>query len=220
MLIARVSGVALVVLLSLAMACSSQPQQHTTPQSQPTKQIPTAIPTVAICDTEGATSDLEKISASLGYAFSPAFIPGGFVHSGSSLDRRRRANLVYRKGQGIMLIAYPIEFFKEGSPTMLEIGLIQPADAISEVSIGGRNANVMRGGWSEETILAGPGIDPSNARWDYQRSLTLYFNCETDESQMVGVAIQSIPGASGELIPQSDLINVASSMLRNLVSPR
>ncbi|MDA0770282.1 MAG: hypothetical protein BZY79_01445 [SAR202 cluster bacterium Casp-Chloro-G4] len=206
---ARWVVIALIGLISIFVACSPEPQP------QPTKQVETTKPTNAACNTELELHDLKSISASLGYAFEPTFIPEGFEHSSASLDRRQRANLVYRNGQGIMLIAYPVTFYKQGSPTMVELRLLQPADAISEVNIGGSVGNVMRGSWSERTILAGPGINPADAMWDYLRSLTIYFDCETDQSEVVGVAIQSIPGDTGDLISEADLIQVASSMLRD-----
>ncbi|MCH8869012.1 MAG: hypothetical protein IIC23_03420 [Chloroflexi bacterium] len=210
----------LVTLLFVAVACSPQPQPQTRTQTQATRLVETAEPIVASCETDQEPRDLESISASLGYAFEPTYVPDGFRHSGSSLDRRRRANLVYSNGQATMLIAYPVQFFREGSPTMVDLGLIQPADAVSDVSIGERGGHMLRGGWSELTILAGPGISPADARWDYQRSVTLFFDCETAESEVVGVAVQSIPGGTGDLISDADLIKVASSMLRARSSTR
>ena len=206
MAIIRKSALSLMALSAVMAACSSQPPRKPPQEPEPARSILTS------CETEAESPDLERISTSLGYAFSPRFIPDGFEHSSSTIDRRRRANLVYQDGQGILLIAYPVEFFMRGSPTMVELGLIQPADAISDVSVSGRGAHVMRGGWSENTILAGPGINPADARWDYERSLTLYFDCETEESQVVGVAVQSIPDAAGDLISEADLIQVASSI--------
>ena len=113
-----------------------------------------------------------------------------------------------------MLIAYPVTFEPQGSPTMVDLGLIQPENAITEVSIDTLPGHLMRGGWSEQTILAGPGIDPSLAKWDYGRSITLFFNCDSARSEEVGIAIQSIPDKAGNLISQSDLVQVATSMLR------
>jgi len=97
---------------------------------------------------------------------------------------------------------------------MVELGLIQPEDAVTEVSIDTIPGHLMRGGWSEQTILAGPGIDSSLAKWDYERSMTLFFNCDTAESEEVGIAIQAIPDGAGNLISQSDLVEVATSMFR------
>ena len=202
----------LVILLLMAGACS--------PRQQPIEQDETAVPSAVACNTAGDLRGLESISARLGYALEPTFIPAGFEHVGSSLDRRQRANLTYSDGQGVMLIAYPVTFYKEGSPTMAQLGLIQPADATRGVNVSSHGGQLMRGGWSEQTILAGPGIDPKDATWDYLRSLTLFFDCGTDKSEVVGVAIQSIPGDASDLISEVDLIRVAASMMRTQSSPQ
>ena len=209
MLINRACLIALVGILLMAAACSSQasPEPQSTENTVPTTEAPVT------CDPEQESLDLQKISSALSYAFEPTFIPAGFEYSSSTLDRRRRANLVYRGGQQIMLIAYPVTFEPQGSPTMVKLGLIQPEDAITEVSINTIPGHVMSGGWSEQTILAGPGIDPSLAKWDYERSMTLFFDCDSAESEEVGIAIQSIPDGAGNLISQSDLVQVATSML-------
>lgn len=96
---------------------------------------------------------------------------------------------------------------------MVELGLKNAADAVSEVKVGDIAGHIMRGGWSDETILAGPGIDPANARWDYERSLTVYFSCQGADSESIGVAVQYIPGGQGVLVSPSDLTEMAKSML-------
>ena len=207
---ARLLTLALLGILLMAAACSSQVPQ----EPQPTENAVPTTEVVVTCDPEQESLDLQKISSALGYAFEPTFIPAGFEFSSSSIDRRQRANLVYRGGQQIMLIAYPITFEPQGSPTMIQLGMIQPEDAITEISISTVPGHVMRGGWSERTILAGPGIDPSLAKWDYDRSMTLFFNCDYTESEEVGIAIQSIPDGEGNLISQPDLVQVATSMFR------
>ncbi len=208
---ARFLTLALFGILLMAMACSSQVPQ----EPQPTEIAVPTIVALVTCDPEQESLDLQKISSALGYVFEPTFVPAGFEFSSSSLDQRQRANLVYRGGQQIMLIAYPVAFEPKGSPTMIQLGMIQPEDAIIEVSINTVSGHVIRGGWSEQTILAGPGLDSSLAVWDYERSLTLFFNCDsTESSEEVGIAIQSIPDAAGNLISQPDLVQVATSMFR------
>ena len=150
-------------------------------------QVETTTSTVPSCKAEQEPGNLESISTSLGYAISPTFLPEGFELSSSSLDTQHRASLVYRDGQGTMLIAYPVVFDRQQNPTMVELGLLRPADAISDVSVSGRDGHVTRGGWSDQTSLAGPGIIPTDALWDYQRPVNPFFDCGDDHSGVVGV---------------------------------
>ena len=139
--------VPLLALLLLAAACAAQPQVATPSDAEP-MDTPEVSKLAAVCNADQSHDDMETVLSSLGYVISPSYSPEGFDYSSSSVDRRGRANLVYRKESGIMLIAYPVTFQSQGSPTMIELGLIQPADAVSEVSIAGHVGHLLQGRWS------------------------------------------------------------------------
>ena len=96
---------------------------------------------------------------------------------------------------------------------MKEIGLIRPADALASVQINGQDAHLMRGSWSDDTIRQGPSINPANAEWDYEKSLTLFFDYALSQSDHVGVAVQALVRPS-EWTTTDQMITIAESMAR------
>ena len=107
-------------------------------------------------------------------------------------------------------MAYPVEFGPEDNELMQGMGLIRPSEAIDEAQVGGETAYFMRGGWSDATIVAGPGIDPADAEWVYEKSLGLFFDCATPTGKIVRVAIQARPGPV-TWISDEEMIGIAES---------
>ncbi len=164
----------------------------------------------ATCADRSDLTEFGPISNRLGYVLAPAKLPEGFgnarVGFGGgmaqiSYDRARRQQII---------VVYPVDFGPEDTEVMQGIGLIRPTDAIDQAQVGGETAYFMRGGWSEATIMAGPGIDPANAEGSYEKSLGLFFDCATPAGTTVRVAIQARPGPV-TWISDEEMIGIAES---------
>ena len=155
-------------------------------------------------------TEFGQITSRLGYALSPGTLPEGFerarvVFSGGI------AQISYEKtSRQLLVVAYPLDFVPDEDQSMQGIGLVRPKDAIDEARVGDGTAYFMRGGWSDATIMAGPGIDPANAEWDYEKSLGLFFDCVTPAGPTVTVAIQARPGPI-TWITDEEMIAIAES---------
>ena len=174
---------------------------------------PTPAPLPKTPPPEGDTTPvLDPVIEKLGYALAPEYLPDGF-RAATVFMTGDRASVGYGDTQDRLLVVYPIAFSPEDTPTMREIGLIRPADALTEVEVNGRTAYLVRGGWSAETIMQGPGIDPDNAEWDYDMSLTLFFDYELSEDSEVGVALQAVAKPS-EWTTDAEMVRIAESIVR------
>ena len=155
-------------------------------------------------------TEFGRITSRLGYALAPDRLPEGFENARVGFSGGI-AQISYDKGgRQLIIVAYPVDFGPEDTQLMQGIGLIRPSDAIDEAQVGGETAYFMRGGWSEATIIAGPGIDPANAEWDYEKSLGLFFDCATPAGTTVRVAIQARPGPV-TWISDEEMIGIAES---------
>lgn len=164
----------------------------------------------AIEDTPRLASVVEQ----LGYAFMPTLLPPGFNLKGVS-SSHNTINQIYQNAEQSIIVAYPVEFSLQETPAMQLIGIQRPRDAINELRLGEQTAYIMAGGWSDATILAGPGISPNEAEWDYEKSLALFFSCRTDDED-VAIAIQALPSPA-EWISEGELVGIAQSLRR--ISP-
>lgn len=180
-----------------------------TPIPAPTIPKPTPIP-VTICGNTQELPGFGNVLEGIGYALVPTYLPEGFQTSGADINRGR-ARHIYGNAQNRLVIAYPVEYFPEGNPVMQTIGLFRPDDAVSEIDLNGQVAYLMRGGWSDATILAGPGIPPEQAEWDYDKSLTLFFDCQIPQIGSVGIAIQALNNAP-EWLSGTEMIKIALSL--------
>ena len=154
--------------------------------------------------------NLDKFVEKLGYALVPEYLPNGFQASNARMSGDRGV-IVFGDPDEKLLVAYPVSFSQEDSPLMKELGLTRPNDAVSRVEVGGRPAYLLRGGWSVETIMQGPGIDPDDAEWDYDVSLTLFFDQLLPEGESIGVAVQALSKPS-QWIADSEMIKIAESL--------
>jgi len=145
-----------------------------------------------------------------GYVLVPTHIPQGSQTARASLSGGE-ARITFTNTQGQLTIAYPVEFSPEDAPIMREIGLLRPSDALAEVKVDGQTAYLMRGGWSDATIMRGPSIDPAQAIWEYDKSLTLFFDYEMPDGGKLGVAVQAMPRPS-DWTSDAELVKVAESL--------
>ena len=164
----------------------------------------------ATCSDRSDWTDFEPISNRLGYALAPAKLPEGFENARIGFSGGTAQISYDNAGRRQIIVAYPVDFGPEDTQVMRSIGLIRPGDAIDPALVGGRTAYFMRGGWSDATIMAGPGIDPANAEWSYEKSLGLFFDCATPAGTIVGVAIQARPGPV-TWISDEEMIGIAES---------
>lgn len=154
--------------------------------------------------------DLDRVIDMLGYVLVPGYVPAGFETPNVSVSGGR-ALVTYESSDRRFLVAYPVPFYPEGNPLMVELGLITPDDALSEVSVEGAPAYVMRGEWSADTIIQGPGIDPNFATWDYPISVTLFFEYTLAGGNGVGVAIKAFSEPSA-WITTAEMVKIAESL--------
>ena len=169
--------------------------------------VPTPTPTRA---ARTGDRDLDRVIDMLGYVLVPGYVPAGFETPNVSVSGGR-ALVTYEHSDRRFLVAYPITFYPEGNPLMLELGLITPGDALTEVSVGGVGAYVVRGEWSADTIIQGPGIDPNFATWDYPISVTLFFEYMLAGGNEVGVAIKAFSEPSA-WITTAEMVKIAESL--------
>lgn len=153
-----------------------------------------------------------NVARQLGYALAPTFLPQGFTLAGVSGAGSASVTQIYQQ-TGVatrsVIIAYPVEFTPDGASGPL--GWQRPDDALDELRLGDQAAYVMRGGWSDASIIAGPGLDPKDAEWDYDKSLALFFSCATDDGDRIALAIQALPGPV-DWISVSEIVDIAHSL--------
>ena len=155
-------------------------------------------------------TEFGRITSRLGYALAPGKLPEGFGNARVGFSGGI-AQISYDKaGRHLIIVAYPVDFGPEDTQLMRSMGLIRPRDAIDEAQVSGGKAYFMRGGWSDATVIAGPGIDPANAEWSYDKSLGLFFDCATPAGTNVRVAIQARPGPV-TWVSDSEMIGIAES---------
>ena len=100
----------------------------------------------------------------------------------------------------------PVPFNPEVSP----FGWQRPDDAVSIVTVNGEATYLIRGTWSEDTT-SNPPLDPSDAEWDYDSYLTLYFDFDLSQDERIGVMIRALVFSS-EWITTSEMVKIAESL--------
>ena len=167
---------------------------------------------VQCAPTDAPMQGIAKVSDELGYALAPTFLPQGFTLAGVSGQKGSFFRQIYQQTGATsrnIIIAYPVEFSPDGAPDPL--GWQRPDDAIDELRLGDETAYVMRGGWSRASVIAGPGLNPNDAEWDYDMSLALFFSCATDDGDRIALAIQALPGPV-DWISVGEIVDIAHSL--------
>lgn len=180
--------------------------------------LPPAPPPIDASAVQCAPADsapapgVANVARQLGYALAPTFLPQGFTLAGVSGAGSASVTQIYQQTGAAtrsVIIAYPVEFTPDGASGPL--GWQRPHDALDELRLGDQAAYVMRGGWSDASIIAGPGLDPEDAEWDYDKSLALFFSCATDDGDRIALAIQALPGPV-DWISVSEIVDIAHSL--------
>ena len=180
--------------------------------------LPPAPPPINASAVQCAPADaapaqgVANVAEQLGYALAPTFLPQGFTLAGVSGAGSASVTQIYQQTGAAtrsVIIAYPVEFSPDGASGPL--GWRRPHDALDELLLGDQPAYVMRGGWSDASIIAGPGLDPDDAEWDYDKSLALFFSCATDDGDRIPLAIQALPGPV-DWISVSEIVDIAHSL--------
>lgn len=201
----------------------SPPPTQPPPAAAPTAvatAVPTATPTPidhsdVRCETadsaDGISPSIMEIIDHLEFALRPTALPDGFALAGVS-SGSGEAKLSYQNEDKYINIVYPVSFSpKEANDSL---GWKRPNDAVSELRLGDRTAHLMTGGWSDDSVLVGPALNPKEAEWDYDKSLTLFFTCRADEGQHISVAIQAIKALprSIDWIDTGKIVMIAQSL--------
>ena len=215
----RVTFLGIAVLLVLA-ACSRPSPMPTPaieappplPTPSPTREVPTPTPVATPTPQRPPLLNRMIVRGELEYSLFPTYLPEGYSVSNVFMSGGV-AVVVYGDPEERLLVAYPNTFYPENSPTMTELGLLRPDDSITEVDVKGETAYLVRGGWSEETIIQGPGIDPKDAKWDYDKSLSLNIELRVSEETTVGVVVKALGDQSG-WITGSEMVRLAESLER------
>ena len=118
---------------------------------------------------------------------------------------------IYQSASNNIIIAYPLEFSPDA--TSGPLGWERPEDAVNSLKIGDQTAHLMKGGWSDSSIIAGPALSPDKAEWDYDKSLALFFTCRADDGRNVDMAIQALPGPI-DWIDAVQIVEIAQSLKR------
>ena len=126
-----------------------------------------------------------------------------------------RALIVFGDPEERLLLIYPVPFSPEGHLVQgMPDSPKRPVDALSDVTVHGESAHLVRGQWSAETITLGPGIDPKRAKWDYDVNLTLFFDFQVSGDNVVGVWIQAMDSPA-DWITGQELVKIAESIRRS-----
>lgn len=179
--------------------------------------MPPAPPPIDASAVQCAPADapaqgIAKVVEQLGYSVVPTFLPQGFTLAGVSGEGGSFFRQIYQQTGATnrnIIIAYPVEFSPDGAPDPL--GWQRPDDALEELRLGDETAYVMRGGWSRASVIAGPGLDPDDAEWDYNMSLALFFSCATSGGDSIALAIQALPGPV-DWISVGEIVDIAHSL--------
>lgn len=220
---------------SAAPATSAPPTTAAAPSSAPATPTTSAAPSIApaaptptpavapiddsavVCgEAAEAAPSLANVVERLGYALMPTLLPDGFAFAGVSASGNAITQ-IYQQGGSAgspprnLILAYPVEFSPEGASGPL--GWERPEDAVSELRLGNQTAYIMSGGWSDASIIAGPGLSPDKAEWDYDKSLALFFACRADDGDEISLAIQVLPGPV-DWISEREIVDIAHALRR------
>lgn len=164
-----------------------------------------------------AAPSLANVVERLGYALMPTLLPDGFAFAGVSASGNAITQIYQQDGGSAgspprnLILAYPVEFSPDGASGPL--GWERPEEAVSELRLGNQTAYIMSGGWSDASIIAGPGLSPDKAEWDYDKSLALFLDCRADDGDEISLAIQALPGPV-DWISEREIVDIAHALRR------
>jgi hypothetical protein len=221
----KFTAILLVLLAGTLPACTqTAPPSPTSTAIPPTSTSTTPTPSPTVVSPEASTTQppsngtspfllldpdaiegLEDVIDSLGFALMPEYLPEGFGVSRADVSGGR-ARIIFGDTQDKLILAYPVEFSPGGGEV-----LTRPDDALVEVDVDGQPGFLMTGGWSDATIQQGPGINPADAVWDYERSFTLFYDYQLSGRGDIGIAVQALLNPS-DWITQDEMIRIGESL--------
>jgi hypothetical protein len=174
---------------------------------------------------------IENIQSELEYVLAPTYLPPGFKFNPGNvgtesylidLENQQIVSLVYSSDtigheNRLLRLLYPVTFYPEGSSLMREFGLTRPEEAMSVISVNGRDAYLVFGNWDTDTLdeIASATI-PTNPQWDYDAAITINFDFDVPAVGSVRVMLRtsSYPGEDYEdWISQKAIIRIAESVV-------
>jgi hypothetical protein len=169
--------------------------------------------------------NLDDVTEALGYSLAPACMPEEFEFHLYEVVLERdepTAWVVYRELNHHIFIMYPQSFPSSVSDDFLleSLGIewCRPDDAVSEVKVNGKAAYIVRGSWSAESLQKLGNPDPEalatyTPGWDYDMYLSLFFDFELSQDEMVGVMMRAMLYPN-EWITSNEMVKIAESLQR------
>ncbi len=173
--------------------------------------------------------NLDDVTEALGYSLAPASMPEDFKfdqYDVSEIGIDTIASIIYERLHDstyqYIFIMYPLSFTSSSSdnPLVEILGLEwhRPDDAVSEVKVNGKAAYLVRGSWSAESLQKLGNPDPEalatyTPSWDYDMYLSLFFDFELSQDEMVGVMMRAILYPT-EWITSNEMVKSAESLQR------
>ncbi len=151
-----------------------------------------------------------EIRAELGYAFAPTYLPDGFkfdegmdggtrYFNVSEEDIPFRVTIMYSSdgsgGNQFLGLIYPTKYQE-----LDLLGRVPPEDAVSEFNVQGETAYFVRGSWS------------SDALWNYDTVMSLYFRVTVPTGETVGVMLTTAGVNPTKWISAKEMVKVAESV--------
>ena len=180
--------------------------------------------------------NLDGVTEVLGYSIAPTCTPEGFefeqyeilgfTESVISSKLIPYASLYYERYENYayhnIIIQYPQSFPSSISDDfLLEVLGIEwqrPDDAVSEVKVNGKTAYLVHGSWSAESLQILTSLDTEALStytpvWDYDMYLSLFFNFELSQDDMVGVMMRAMLYPK-DWVTSCEMVAIAESFQR------
>lgn len=166
-----------------------------------------------------------KIQDNLGYALAPTWLPQGFTYNGPYADSSYAEQafsgsemvLGYKKSVSInssaqLVLSYPATQTDPAAISPIFRDLATPDDATSRVEINGLAATLVRGTWSQDTMLRIQNLEtPINPEWDYQGGFSITFAVEVPGKGPVWVHLFTV--FPTDAVTTDDLVRIAKSVV-------
>ena len=167
---------------------------------------------------------LNSVKQQLGYALAPELMPEGFEFQSYQISGPGDTivTIAYTQSNHTILISYTREFpdwLDNSSLSFLHnLGLDwrRPEDAVSDVTVNGKPATLIRGMWDNDTLnlIARADFEALHEHtpgWDYDTSWGLYFTYELSDSDPVDVVIMGFFEPE-EWITADEMVAIAESV--------
>jgi|GEM_PF-2843486 hypothetical protein len=177
---------------------------------------PFEVPEASLAAPSAEETLFAPIVGELGYALVPSVIPKGFELSTVDmlmLPSNPTGRQIYTgsiEDDFELHITYPMRFPPTGGSLFEHAGFGFPTDALIEIPLADGTGFVIKGGWDPQTLRLEL---PTEARWDYERSLTVMIAYQMGATEPVWVAVRA-EHLPGRWITVSELIAIAEPLGR------